>query len=269
MRLSDADIIVPEVSDSLNPSFAIKFLRDGVWSANQFGMVAFEPQGTWNFWENDFQSHLPEHDGTCGPQSFAKFNAAAFTTIFQTGSVDMANYEQDGTAVETAKFPYYIRFKPNTDLPATVFSSTTTWFEQLQGDKIPAGTKLFDVLGLADMPTCSGRDCEPVNPCDHTDEELTKIGEIHSRTEFTQSLWGDEGLYFRHGKFNDDTDSIYGGTVGGTSTFRSRWLLKFDEDEWGEYPVDSFVPPETNQDEIVSGMENFGCPFQWIIDSLE
>jgi len=55
IRLSEAGLIVPGVSDGLTPSFAIKYLRDTVHSANQFGMVEFDPQvDDWNFWTNDF-----------------------------------------------------------------------------------------------------------------------------------------------------------------------------------------------------------------------
>ena len=83
IRLSDADLHVPGVSPGWNPSFAIKFLRDGMAAANQFGMLQFEHiEGNWDFFGHDFQSHLPEHEGDCGPQTFAKFNASAFTTIF-------------------------------------------------------------------------------------------------------------------------------------------------------------------------------------------
>lgn len=83
IRLSDADLNVPQVSPGWNPSFAIKFLRDGIPSANQFGMVEFEHiENNWDFFGHNFQSHLPEHKGDCGPQTFAKFNASAFTAIF-------------------------------------------------------------------------------------------------------------------------------------------------------------------------------------------
>jgi len=44
----------------LNPSIALKFLRSGVTSGNQFGMIGFEtdPEGGWDFWQKDFKSHL-------------------------------------------------------------------------------------------------------------------------------------------------------------------------------------------------------------------
>ena len=85
IRLSDADLIVPGVSAGNNPSVAFKFLRDGVSSANQFGMVAFETEtqfGEWDFFSHNFQSHLPEHEGECGPKSIAQFFGAAFGHIF-------------------------------------------------------------------------------------------------------------------------------------------------------------------------------------------
>ena len=79
IRLSDADLYIPGLSThGWNPSFAVKFLRDGVSSANQFGMVEFEPTGEWDFFGTDFQSMLPEHTGECGPKSFAQYNASAF-----------------------------------------------------------------------------------------------------------------------------------------------------------------------------------------------
>lgn len=48
------------VNPSVNPSLALKFLRSGLTSANQFGMVGFETEvdGQWNFWENDFTTNL-------------------------------------------------------------------------------------------------------------------------------------------------------------------------------------------------------------------
>ena len=49
------------VTKSVNPSIAIKFLRSGVTSANQFGMVSFDniPDGRFDFWKKPFMSHLP------------------------------------------------------------------------------------------------------------------------------------------------------------------------------------------------------------------
>ena len=51
------------MTKSVNPSIAIKFLRSGVTSANQFGMVSFDniPDGRFDFWnkKQTFKSHIP------------------------------------------------------------------------------------------------------------------------------------------------------------------------------------------------------------------
>ena len=76
IRLSETDIVVPGVTKGWLPSFAIKFLRDSIYSANQFGMVAFEQnRDDWDFFGHFFQSHLPDHEGECGPKTIAKFNS--------------------------------------------------------------------------------------------------------------------------------------------------------------------------------------------------
>jgi len=73
--MSESDLIADNISGSANPSIAIKFLRDGQSSANQFGMVSFEGTNTWDFFANPFMSHLPVFQGDCGPKTIAKYNA--------------------------------------------------------------------------------------------------------------------------------------------------------------------------------------------------
>ena len=266
IRLSDADLHVPGVSPGWNPSFAIKFLRDGMASANQFGMIQFEHiEDNWDFFGNDFQSHLPEHDGTCGPQSFAKFNASAFTQIFQTGSIDMASFGQKGNGGNKAlNYPFYIRYVPvRTGNVPPVTNGDSPWFEQLKDDAIPVGTHLFDVYAMDSRPTCTGRGCTIPTPQSVPTSDLTLIGTITTKTKFRTSLWADEHMHFAHGKFNDDTDA----DLGGESDWR-RQLLRFDEGEWGEFPADSFSAPSVTNQGVLEGMVNTGCPFQWIIDAL-
>ena len=49
IRMSETGFLVDGISRAANPSFGIKFLRDGVPSANQLGMVSFEGIDGWNF----------------------------------------------------------------------------------------------------------------------------------------------------------------------------------------------------------------------------
>ena len=63
IRLSETDLHLDGVTGGLNPSAAFKFLRDGVPSGNQFGMVAFEqdpdPSQPWNWFAKDLLNHVP------------------------------------------------------------------------------------------------------------------------------------------------------------------------------------------------------------------
>ena len=42
----------------------LKFLRDGVDSANLVAMYSVDGQESWNFFKNDFSNHIPESGGT-------------------------------------------------------------------------------------------------------------------------------------------------------------------------------------------------------------
>ena len=61
LRFSTSGQHLDGVTDSINPSIAIKFLRTGVISGNQFGMLGFDNHfsGQWNFWRRNFKTHLP------------------------------------------------------------------------------------------------------------------------------------------------------------------------------------------------------------------
>ena len=107
-------------------------------------MVTFESTDSWDFFANPFGTHLPAFEGECGPKTIGKFNAQATTFVFQNGNLDLAEFNEDGTQVENPDFPFFIKFVPRAGLPVT--DGTARFFEQLDGDAIPAGTTLFDVM---------------------------------------------------------------------------------------------------------------------------
>jgi len=73
--MSETGLIADGYSTSANPSIALKFLRSGEESANQFGMVSFEGTDTWDWWAAPFMSHVPIFEGECGPKTVGKYNA--------------------------------------------------------------------------------------------------------------------------------------------------------------------------------------------------
>ena len=64
IRFSETGFHVDGLKSKLNPSIAIKFLRDGIESANQFGMISFDgifdENDPWNWYAVDLSSHLPQ-----------------------------------------------------------------------------------------------------------------------------------------------------------------------------------------------------------------
>ena len=42
------------------PGMGLKFLRDGMDSANLVAMYSVDGQDSWNFFKNDFSNHIPE-----------------------------------------------------------------------------------------------------------------------------------------------------------------------------------------------------------------
>ena len=177
----------------------------------------------------------------------------------------MASFDENGAEpIRTKDFPFYLRYVPvRTGNVPPVTDGDSPWFEQLRGSAIPAGTHLFDVYAMDHRPTCTGRRCVIPTPQEIPTSDLTLIGTINTETEFVQSLWADEHLFFNHGKFIDDTDA----DLGGDSDWR-RQLLRFDEDFWGEFPIDEFAAPSVTDEGVLEGMVSTGCPFQWIIDAL-
>lgn len=105
IRFSD-DFFVEGLSGNVKPSLAIKFLRDGVKSGNQFGMVSFDGDADedepWNWWAYELHNHLPQfnadsentcsdsgvldrsqtYSGECGPQTAGRWNAESTKFIF-------------------------------------------------------------------------------------------------------------------------------------------------------------------------------------------
>ena len=71
LRLSEANFLLPE-STGLTPSLAMKFLRDGMESANQLAIVSFEETDSWNFFENDFRTRVDFFTDKCAVQTIQR-----------------------------------------------------------------------------------------------------------------------------------------------------------------------------------------------------
>jgi len=171
------------------PGLGLKFLRDGVDSANLVAMYSVDGQESWNFFKNDFTNHI----GPGGPALIPleiKFSEAT-NYISEVGLSDFAKFGELGGQVEDPNFPFMLRFQPTGEIE---FSDdyVRPFTEDLMS--IPQGSTLYKVWAL-DQPVELGG----------TEKHIADLVLV---SDMTTSLWGDKHLFFRH-QFMDDDVAIH------------------------------------------------------------
>jgi len=168
------------------PGMGLKFLRDGVDSANLVAMYSVDGQQSWNFFKNDFSNHIPKISFAKTATLGLKF-ATATRNIRQVGISDWGKYGENGVETANPSFPYRLRFHPtgNISFPDTYARPTT---EDLV--TIPAGSVLYQVFAL-DAPEKLGG-------------EEKRIADLVLTSEVVTSKWGDQHLFIRHQDMAED-----------------------------------------------------------------
>ena len=176
------------------PSMGLKFLRNGMDSANLVAMFSLNGQQSWNFFRHDWTTHLPTPLQYIRllPPGTIKFSTVT-RNIRQVGTSDWGKAGEDGIKESHPRFPYRLRFRPALGI-ARRFSDS--FEQQCQIDNycdlrtIPPGSTLFHVFAMNKPTELGGR------------ERL--IGEVVLTSILTTSRWGDNGLFFRHQDMADD-----------------------------------------------------------------
>ena len=100
----------------LAPGMGLKFLRDGIDSANLVAMYSTAgTPGDWNFFSKDFTTHVPAPEGAVLKAMAAKFGSYS-DYIQQVGLSEMSYSKQDGQPDAPPVFPYSLIFKPHEDV---------------------------------------------------------------------------------------------------------------------------------------------------------
>lgn len=177
------------------PGLALKFLRNGMYSANVMAMEGIDGQESGNFFERDFSNHITEAKAFTRQLLTRKF-ARTYEPPGMVGLSDVASFTEQGSPVcpdeESAcdvLFPYELIFKPNPVLREQFVDAAPSeeGLEELVSS-IPEGTKLYDVFARA----------EP------QDVDLIRLGTLETTSEFLYSEFGDNELFFRHQRITDD-----------------------------------------------------------------
>jgi hypothetical protein len=192
IRLSSA--AQPSASQPLAPGFGLKFLRDGVDSANLVAMYSVEGQpNNWNFFGNDFTNHVSDATSTKLKLLSAKF-ASATNYVTEVGLRDWANFEQSGQQAQQRKYPFQLKFTPHEQVNKMFSTSLNAeknymkYMDELV--TVPEGATLYEVHAL-NQPTEMGG-------------QWKKIGELQLDGKLVKSKWADENLFFRHGYMDYD-----------------------------------------------------------------
>jgi len=172
-------------SNNTAPGIGLKFLRDGMDSANLVAMYSVDGQDSWNFFKNDFSNHIAPAGPALIPLAM-KFSTAT-TFIQQVGLSDFGEFGESGSQIADPQFPFKLRFHPTGEL---MFSDdyVRPFTEDLTS--IPQGSTLYEVWA-SDKPTELGG----------TEKHIADLVLV---SEMTTSLWGDRNLFFRHQNMAED-----------------------------------------------------------------
>lgn len=134
VRLSSAAEPALTTMQPLAPGMGLKFLRDGVDSANLVAMYSTE--GTphdWNFFSKDFYNHIGAAM-SFSLKGLSKVFSWATDYIQEVGLSDFARYDERGHKTSPV-FPYSLRFQPDASVhtlfPTSGTSSYMAYVDQL------------------------------------------------------------------------------------------------------------------------------------------
>ena len=167
------------------PGMALKFLRDGMDSANLVAMNSLDGQESWNFFKHDFSNHI-------GPGSITnlpiKLIFASYAMhIQQVGLSDWSTHGQDRAPANNASFPYRLRFQPTGNI---TFSDKYTKPHTEDLVTIQNGTTLYQIFALDKPAEMGGTEMQ--------------IGDLVTVSKMVTSRWGDKQLFFRHQDMLED-----------------------------------------------------------------
>eukprot|EP00929_Paragymnodinium_shiwhaense_P112359 TRINITY_DN80618_c0_g1_i1.p1 TRINITY_DN80618_c0_g1~~TRINITY_DN80618_c0_g1_i1.p1 ORF type:complete len:551 (+),score=106.79 TRINITY_DN80618_c0_g1_i1:82-1734(+) len=176
----------PGILPRFTPGVGIKFLRDGRPSANFFAMPGLDGQPCTesNFFSKDFSNHLPNTDDLALGLLASKFWQASNCPLM-VGLSDLASMGADGSKAAAGSFPYQLILKTKVKVPCSCWNYKQRCLNAIS--RLNVGTALWEVYAI-DKP---GGEAQP-------------IGQMVLTTQPTTSKFGDERLFFKHQRMEED-----------------------------------------------------------------
>ena len=137
-----------EAFDNFTPGFGLKFLRNGLPSANLVAMFGVNGVPTWNFFGKDFSNHIGSASGAALTAVAQKFSSAT-DNVQTVGLKEFATTDQNGNPVQNQNYPWKLIFRaPNSLKNSFPDNFSRDYKDQLMS--IPAGTVLYEVYAVQD-----------------------------------------------------------------------------------------------------------------------
>lgn len=105
MRISDTVATTPSKAMTV-PGHGVKFLRDGMSSANWVAMFAFDGQKSFNFFKNRWTTVLREANNQCARETIMKHLATVTDHVGATSVMEVAEYDEYGVKEAHPHWPY-------------------------------------------------------------------------------------------------------------------------------------------------------------------
>lgn len=182
------------------PGLAWKAFVNGKPSQNVSALYTLSGQGSnYNFFANE----LSQYVSTEVNESLATSAIFSLVTSKPTQLMlnDMSKVRQTGAVVTTPKSPTQIYFVPN----STLRSRISTAAHDFRSDMvtIPAGTKVYDIYATNKEIRSSVVPSLNTFYANDRRKSAVKIGEMVLTSKFTTSAFGDQGVFFKHQRFED------------------------------------------------------------------
>jgi len=184
IRMGSATSLSEPLDGKIFPGFGIKFLRNGVRSADWVALRKTGPGGSYNYFESKFSTHVPPDPALT---KLGRFQQAS-GCIDMVGLSDACTYTQEGNKASKPVFPFEIFFEPKVGFSDQT-KSDADLMQELSG--IRPGTELFEVRTFA-------------SPADAAKGNAVTIGTVKTVSTCHQSLFGDLNMFFRHQRMEED-----------------------------------------------------------------
>ncbi len=182
------------------PGLAWKSFVDGKPSENVSALYTLSGQGdNHNFFANELSQYVsPEANETFATSALFSSVTSKPTRLMVDAFADV---NQDGSAAASANSPTQIYFVPSNEVKG-LFSSDAHDFRQ-DLITLPQGTKVYDVYATSKTIKYSVIPYFNKRYANDRRDDAQKIGEITLTSEFTSSAFGDNGVFFKHQRYED------------------------------------------------------------------